>query len=305
LSSTPEGPTYYDLPVLKEPVWIWAVPAYFYLGGAAGAAASLGAAAQGVPQLRGLVRRCRRIAFAGSAVGAGLLIHDLGRPERFLNMLRVFRPTSAMSVGSWLLASFNGLSGTAVVLDGNGPGDLAGLLAGIAGAPLSGYTGVLLSDTAVPLWQAARTTLPVLFVASGVSAAASMLELGELSEPEQKAVWRFGVAGQIAELGAMTALERDVDRVERVGLPLKEGLGGSLWRAAKVLTGLSLALTLLQRSSKRRRLAGLLGSAGAIALRFSLFHAGKASARDPRATFDQQRAGLGGAEVTGRPAVTS
>jgi formate-dependent nitrite reductase membrane component NrfD len=292
-----ESPTYYDLPVIKEPVWIWAVPAYFYLGGAAGAAAALGAAAQHKPGLRGLVRRCRRIAFAGSAAGAGLLIHDLGRPERFLNMLRVFRPTSAMSLGSWLLATFNGLAGAAVAFDGYGLGEAAGLVAGVAGAPLTGYTGVLLSDTAVPLWQSARSTLPVVFVASGVSAAASLLDLTDLNEREQRVVWRFGLVGQAVEFAAMTALEREAHRVETVGRPLREGLGGSLWKTAKVLTGLSLLLSVIPHSSKRRKVSGLLGSAGAIALRFSIFHAGKASSRDPKATFDHQRAGLGAREI--------
>jgi formate-dependent nitrite reductase membrane component NrfD len=295
--SRAEGTTYYDLPVIKEPVWIWAVPAYFYLGGAAGAAAALGSAAQRRSNLRGLVRKCRRIAFAGSLTGAGLLVLDLGRPERFLNMLRVFRPTSAMSMGSWLLATFNGLAGTAVVFDGHGIGEVAGLVAGVAGAPLTGYTGVLLSDTAVPLWQSARSTLPIVFVSSGVSAAASLLELTDLNERERRVVWRFGLAGQAVELAAMTAMEREAHRVESVGRPLKEGLGGSLWKAAKILTGLSLLLSLVPQSSKRRKLSGVVGSAGAIALRFSVFHAGKASARDPRATFDHQRAGLGAREV--------
>src|SRR5438874_11336372 len=86
-----QDPSYYDRPVLKEPVWKWYVPAYFYVGGAAGAAATLGAAAQLADRrgLAGLIRRCRWIAAAGGAVGTGLLVVDLGRPERFLNMLRV------------------------------------------------------------------------------------------------------------------------------------------------------------------------------------------------------------------------
>jgi formate-dependent nitrite reductase membrane component NrfD len=293
MRAEPRGATYYDLPAIKEPVWIWAVPAYFYLGGAAGAAATLGAAAQRKPGLRGLVRRCRRIAFVGSATGAVLLIIDLGRPERFLNMLRVFRPTSAMSVGSWLLAAFNGLIGTAVTLEGRVVGELAGLAAGAAGAPLSGYTGVLLSDTAVPLWQGSGTTLPVLFVASGVSAASSLLDLTDLSEAERKVVRRYGLAGQAAEVAAMLALESEADRVESVGKPLKTGLGGSLWKAAKALAGVGLFLSLIPQTEGRRKLSGLVGSLGSLAVRFAIFHAGKASARDPRATFDQQRAGLG------------
>ncbi|RKI36087.1 formate dehydrogenase, partial [Corallococcus sp. AB049A] len=97
------APSYYGLPVLKEPLWIWTVPAYFYVGGAAGAASVLGVALEafGGRKLERLAERCHAVAVAGDIVSAGLLIHDLGRPSRFLNMLRVFRPTSPMSMGSW------------------------------------------------------------------------------------------------------------------------------------------------------------------------------------------------------------
>jgi formate-dependent nitrite reductase membrane component NrfD len=304
--------TYYDRPVLKEPVWIWAVPAYFYVGGTAGAAAVLGGAVQatGDENLRDLVVRCRRIAAAGDALGTALLIYDLGRPARFLNMLRVFRPTSPMSVGSWVLAASAPLSSAAAALatsDGSlrTVGDLAGLGAAIVGMPLTGYTAVLLANTAVPVWQAARRSLPVLFTASAMSSAASMLDLMDLGEREERVVRRFGLAGKLAELAAMMAVERDANRLERVGFPLRQGLGGTLWRASKLLSGASLTLSLLPgRSRGKRTLSGLVGTAGSLALRFAVFHAGKASARDPRATFHQQRAGHGAAETTGRPAVT-
>jgi formate-dependent nitrite reductase membrane component NrfD len=304
--------TYYDRPVLKEPVWIWAVPMYFFVGGAAGAAAVLGAGAQitGDEDLRDLVVRCRRIAAAGDAIGTGLLIYDLGRPERFLNMLRVFRPSSPMSVGSWVLAVSAPLSATSVRLakaDGamRALGDLAGLGAGVTGMPLAGYTAVLLSNTAVPLWQAIRRSLPLLFTASGMASAASLLELTDLGEREERVVHRFGLLGKLAEMGAMLAVEREARAVERVGRPLREGLGGALWKAAGGLTASSVALSLIPGTSRGRRTAsGLLGVAGSLALRFAVFHAGKASARDPRATFQQQRAGHGATEVTGRPATT-
>ena len=96
-SSEQEGTTYYGLPVIKEPVWTWEVPAYFYVGGAAGAAATIGATLQVLDGDNSelLVRRCRDIAAAGTLAGSALLISDLGRPERFLNMLRVFKPALA------------------------------------------------------------------------------------------------------------------------------------------------------------------------------------------------------------------
>jgi hypothetical protein len=308
----PEGATYYDRPVLKEPVWIWAVPAYFFVGGAAGAAAVLGAAVQvtGDEDLRDLVARCRRIAAAGDAIGTGLLIYDLGRPARFLNMLRVFRPTSPMSVGSWVLAASAPLSSLSALLaraDGSlrRLGDLAGLGAGFTGMPLTGYTAVLLANTAVPVWQASRRSLPVLFTASAVSGAASLLDLLDLGEREQRVVRRYGLAGKLAELAAMLAVERDAGRVERVGRPLREGVAGALWRASKAFGTASLAFSLLPgRGRGKRTLSGLLGTMGSLALRFAVFHAGRASARDPRATFRQQRAGYGAAEAAGVAAVT-
>jgi formate-dependent nitrite reductase membrane component NrfD len=306
-----EDTTYYDRPAIKEPVWIWAVPAYFYAGGTAGAAALLGAAAQldGGPQLRPLVRRCRWVAAVSGAVGTGLLIRDLGRPERFLNMLRVFRPTSPMSMGSWVLAAEAPTTVASAVLAGaNGSlgrvGDLAGLAAGALGVPQAGYTAVLVSNTAVPVWQATRRSLPALFMASAAAGAASVLDLFPMTARQARVVRRYGALGRVAELVAGLAVERDADRVERVGRPFHEGLSGSLWRAAKVLTGASLALSLVAGKSRGgRTAAGLLGSAGSLAVRFAVFHAGKASARDPRATFHQQRSGQGGVEVAGSAAV--
>lgn len=310
--SAPDGPTYYERPVLKDPVWIWAVPAYFFTGGAAGAAAVLGAAAQAADRrgLHGLVKRCRSLAAVGSAVGAVLLVHDLGRPERFLNMLRVFRPTSPLSVGSWVLAAAVPLmAGAALASDADGPldgvGNAAGYGAGALGLPLAGYPAVLLSNTAVPVWNESRRSLPTLFVASAIASAASLLELTRLNTREQRIVRRFGLAGKVAELAATLAVEREASRIETVGRPLKEGQSGSLLRTGKVLTGVSLGLSILPgKGALKRTASALLGVAGALALKFGIFHAGQASTRDPRATFRQQRAGHGAVEVTGVPAIT-
>jgi formate-dependent nitrite reductase membrane component NrfD len=299
-----EPPSYYGRPVLKTPVWIWSIPLYFYVGGTAGTAAVLGAAAQlaGGESVRPLVIRCRWVAATGGALSAVLLIHDLGRPERFLNMMRVFRPTSAMSIGSWVLAGAGGATaGSAMLAGARGGwlrwlGDAAGIAGALFGMPLAGYTSVLLANTAVPLWKQTRRTLPPLFIASAASGTASLFGLMPLAPREERIVHRFGTLGKVADLAAMAALERDAARVEQVAKPLHEGVSGTLWKSAKVLTAASLALSLLPRP-RRRGLAraqqigaGLLGTAGAVALRFAVFHAGKASARDPQATFAQQRA---------------
>jgi formate-dependent nitrite reductase membrane component NrfD len=306
-------PTYYDRPVLKEPVWIWAVPAYFYLGGAAGAAGVLAAAAQTFSRddaVHGLVKRCRWIGAVGTLAGTGLLIHDLGRPDRFLNMLRVFRPTSPLSVGSWILATATPLNGVSALLadaDGGlgGVGSATGMASAVMGLPLSGYTAVLLSNTAVPVWQQTRGSLPALFVSSAVSAAASLLQLMRLNDREQRIARRFAAVGAVAELASHLAVEREAGRVEEVAVPLHQGVSGAMLRAAKGLAAASLALTLLPGKARWRSIAaGAFGTAGALAIKFGIFHAGKASSIDPRATFRQQRAGYGAAEVTGRAAVT-
>jgi formate-dependent nitrite reductase membrane component NrfD len=309
---TSAEPTYFGRPVLKEPVWIWAVPAYFFTGGVAGAAAVLGAAAQasGRGDLDGLVKRCRWIAAAGSAIGTGLLIHDLGRPERFLNMLRVFRPSSPLNVGSWVVAAAVPLTAGSAVLSGargtvSPVGDAAGYAAGAVGLPLAGYTSVLLSTTAVPVWSEIRRSVPALFVASAISGAASVLQLLTLNRREESVVRRFAVAGAVADLAASVAVEREAGTVEGVGDAMHQGLAGSMLRAAKALTAGSLAINLVPgRARWKRTAAGILGALGSAATKFGVFYAGQASARDPRATFRQQRAGHGAAEVTGRAAVT-
>jgi formate-dependent nitrite reductase membrane component NrfD len=293
--------TYYGRPVLKEPVWIWAVPVYFFAGGASGAAAALGAAARwlGRDELDGLVTRCRRIAAAGTMLGAALLIYDLGRPRRFLNMLRVFRPTSAMSVGSWLLAAASSASAGSALFDrkegpGRWLGDAAGAGAGLLGLPLSGYTAVLLSDTAVPFWQATRNSLPALFVASSMSSATSLLGLMDLSESEEVVVRRLDLASGVAELAAASVVQKDASEVPEVGRALREGAGATLWKASTILTAVGLVLSVLPgRSRVKQIFAGLIGSAGGLAVRFAVFHAGRSSALDPTATFAQQRAGYG------------
>jgi formate-dependent nitrite reductase membrane component NrfD len=304
--------TYYDRPVLKEPTWIWSVPAYFYAGGTAGAAAVLELVAQLADEddLEGLVTRCRWISAAGDAIGTALLIEDLGRPERFANMLRVFRPSSPMSVGSWILATSSAASGLSILFGKRSGlpgfvGKVGTVTSGVAGLPLSGYTAVLLSNTAVPVWQATRRSLPLLFMSSAVSSAGSLLDLMDLTDRERRIVRRYGLAAKLGEIAAAFAVEREADEVEEVGRAMREGVAGSLWRAAKALTAASAALSLIQgRSKTRRRLSGVLGTLGAISMRFAVFHAGKRSATDPRATFRQQRAARGGAEATGRAAVT-
>ena len=177
---------YYGIPLLKEPSWTWEIPLYFFVGGAAGAAAVVGAVANYTGAERKLVRDARWIAAAGSVISPALLISDLGRPARFLNMLRVFKPQSAMSMGVWTLVGFSAATSAAAfaqfLTDRYGAsfpvrvieqaGQAASLLFGL---PFSNYTGVLIGATAIPAWNENAGDLPIHFGMSGLSAAVGML----------------------------------------------------------------------------------------------------------------------------------
>jgi formate-dependent nitrite reductase membrane component NrfD len=289
--ATGDEDSYYGLPLLKESVWKWPIPAYFYVGGLAGASAALGAAASvfGRRRLRRISRGGRLIAAAGAVVSAGLLIEDLGVRRRFIYMLRVFRPTSPMNLGTWLLSGFGACAAGALLLPGRA-GDAAAVASGVLGLPLTSYTGVLLTNSAVPLWQGARTTLPPVFVASAAASAASAFELMPLRRREGRVVRRMAIAGKLAELLNDLALERELSRVDRVARPLHQGLSGVLWQSAKLCNVGSLLASLLPRKPRWARIGGgVLGTLGAVATRFAIFHGGKASARDPHATFELQR----------------
>lgn len=251
--------SYYGRPLLKPPVWEIDIPLYYYLGGAAGAALALGAAAQlsGDARMRVLVRRCQWIGILGSSAGGLLLIHDLGRPERFLHMLRVFRPTSPMNMGAWILSGAAPLGMGARLLPGR-LGRIAGYGAGVFGLALAGYTGVLLSNTALPVYRQARRALPVLFMASAASTAASLIELS-VEEPLALSITLpFGTAGRVAELAAGRGFRGK----------------GTLWRAAAVLTAAGLVVSLLPGKPRLRRTSALLSAAGSLCLRLAVHNAG-------------------------------
>ncbi len=304
--------SYYDHPVLKKSPWSWDIPAYYYVGGATGASCVLGAAAtllngEGMPNI---VRNARWIGPIGSGLSAFFLIHDLGRPSRFLHMLRVFRPSSPMSVGTYILSvfsSFAGLSWIALFVPEpfSRVGDYAAIGAGVFGLGLAGYTGVLVSNTTVPVWQRPHRIMPVLFLASATASAAALFDILGSNEVEAKAIHGFGIAGKIAELGAATALEHNVATVGEVVKPLQLGVSGLLWRCGKIFSTASLVLSLYPKPSRGLRTAtGILGTAGALCVRFGIHYAGQRSAMNPRATFHQQRQGQGAFEVTGTSAVT-
>jgi formate-dependent nitrite reductase membrane component NrfD len=288
-----EFSSYYGRPILKSPTWkVPDVPLYLYLGGAAGVSASLAALADATdrPELR---RVGRFAALGGALVSVGALIHDLGRPKRFLHMLRVIKPTSPLSVGSWILSPFGTLSGVAAAseLTGLAPGigRLAGFGAGAVGPAMTTYTAVLLADTAVPAWHEGFRELPFVFAGSAMAAGGGM---GLLAAGDTRPAWRVAVAGAVLELGATALLER------RVGYARKAytgGRAGALLRAARAATVAGAAGAVvgrLVRGRRRRALsiaAGVLLNAGSAATRFGVFDAGMVSSRDPSYTVVPQR----------------
>jgi DMSO reductase anchor subunit len=287
----PEFRSYYGRPILKEPVWKTPdVPVYLFVGGLAGASAVLaeGAAATGRP---GLEKVTRVAAAAGAAAGTVALVHDLGRPERFLNMLRVFKPTSPLSVGSFVLAPFSALSGLAAasVVTGRvrGLGRVAGVGAAALGPPLATYTAALLANTAVPAWHEAHRELPFVFAGSGMTAAGGLAML--LAPHAQTApARRMALAGAAVELAAAESI------VRRRGLsaePYQIGLPGRLMRTARTMTATAAVVTAVggRRSRLVSRLAGATCVAASALTRFAIFEAGLVSVRDPKYVVVPQR----------------
>jgi DMSO reductase anchor subunit len=228
------------------------VPAYFFVGGAAGAAAVLGAAAQlAGPKNEKLVRDARWIAAIGAALSGPLLVSDLGRPERFLNMLRVFKPQSPMSVGAWTLAVFGAGSTAAVFLPGKTLRNAAAAVAAASGLVMSTYTGVLIGATTVPVWKEHVDVLPVHFGASALGSAVSLLELrGHRSD----ALNALGLGASIFE-----------------SLPLDNA------RLAYALSG---PVPLALRLFGKRKAAAVSTLLGSLATRFAWVEAGRRSAKN-------------------------
>lgn len=271
---------YYGLPLLKQPVWTWEIPAYFFVGGAAGAAAMIGIAARFANADEKLVGDARWIAAIGANLSAPLLITDLGRPARFLNMLRVIKLQSPMSVGVWLLSAFGATSVGAVLFPGLA-GDAAAIGSAATGLGMATYTGVLLGATSVPLWAKHAAVLPAHFAASGVAAAVSMLELRGHRSRALNAIG-IGAAAFETFTGARIEMNRDIESA-----PLRD----TTTRIGGMLSGpVPLLLRLVGgRSRKVRRLAAASAIAGSLITRFAWVNAGRVSARDPRPAVGLER----------------
>jgi formate-dependent nitrite reductase membrane component NrfD len=285
-----EFDSYYGRPVIKEPVWgSPEVPGYLFLGGLAGASSALAACAH----LSGN-RELARASKAGAAAAIGLsvvaLVADLGRPQRFINMLRVFKVTSPMSVGSWILSGYGPAAGAAAAsaVTGRLPraGTAATAAAGALGLGVATYTAALLCDTAVPAWHEGHREMPYLFAGSAASAAGGLGMLAVRPENVGQAV-RFAVLGAAAELTAKSLLLR---RLGPAAEPYQTGRPGALMEAAEMLTAAGLSGAVLAgRSRPALTLSGAALLAASALTRFGVFEAGLASARDPKYTVGPQR----------------
>ena len=292
LAMVPEAEfqSYYGKPVINQPVWESPdIPGYLFLGGLAGASAVVAAGAQGTGR-PGLARVAKVGAAASAGLSAVALVHDLGRRGRFLNMLRTFKPTSPMSVGSWILAAFSPAAAIAAGSDLTGVAPRVGTLAtagaALLGPPLATYTAALISNTAVPAWHDAHMVMPFVFAASAATSAAG---LGLLAAPvdEHGPVRFLGAVGGAAELAAERLME------ERMGMAKEAFKEGAAERYHKGAQALLVAGTLTSVVARRSRLLGAVAGAsllvGSALTRFAIFEAGLNSARDPKYTMVPQR----------------
>lgn len=293
--------SYYGRPVVKAAPWAEDVPAYLFLGGLAAGSSLLAAGADlsHRPELR---RAGRLAALGGLSLSMLALVHDLGRPSRFHHMLRVIKPTSPMSVGTWILTAYG--PGVAIA----GAAELARLLpvqlglvgrlldmaarpAGLAaagiGPAVASYTAVLLTDTATPAWHDAHRELPFVFVGSAAAASGGF---GMLSAPLHEA----GPARRLAVVGALAELVIEHRMEHSMGLSaeaLHTGKPGNLMKASKALTaaGAVGAAVFGGRSRTAAAISGVALMAGSACTRFGVFEAGVESAHDPKYTVVPQR----------------
>jgi formate-dependent nitrite reductase membrane component NrfD len=300
-----EFQSYYGRQILKTPVWNWMIAAYLFSGGLSAGSAMLGAGADltGRPGLRKVSRIGSLVSLLASMY---FLIGDLGRPERFHHMLRVAKPSSPMSVGTWILGAYGPGAGLAAVAElmparvrRTRLGRLlvwaarpAGLEAAAVAPGVASYTAVLLSHTAVPAWNKAHPYLPFVFTGS---AAASGGGLGMLLAPvsESGPARRMAVAGAALEVAASRTMEH---RIGFVGEAYTTGRAHRLRQWSEILTVGGAAGAVIGRHRPVIALSGAAMLAGSALQRFGVFEAGVESTKDPKYVVVPQRQRLAAGE---------
>jgi formate-dependent nitrite reductase membrane component NrfD len=284
-------------PVMKAPVWTWEVPVYFWTGGIASGSSFVALACDLAGDHRS-ARIARLVGLGALAPSPPLLIMDLGRPERFPNMLRVFKPRSPMSMGAWALSAFGGLLAGAVGADFLGRERAArglGAATAVVGGYLGSYTGVLLASTAVPVWSRSRLFLGPIFVATATAtgSAATRLVLVAaglpVGHPTREALGRVETGAMASELLLSTVNEH---RLGRLAHALEDGTPGRYMRAAKWLVRGGLALRLVRRrlGPASHHVASAAYLAAGLCFRLGWVTAGRHSARDDEAVARTARA---------------
>jgi hypothetical protein len=289
-----EFQSYYGRPILKVTRWKEPhLPAYLFLGELSGALAMVSAVAH-VTGRRSLARTARLGAAAGAYAGGAVLTLELGRPERFLHMLRVAKPTSPMSIGTWILSAHSGLVSAAAASEVTGRlgalGSIAGAAAAVTGPVLAAYPAVLLANTAVPAWHAAYRELPLLFAGGAMTAAgAAGLAVSAVSRDRSDfdAAYRLAMIGSAVESLGGYGLET---MPGLSGEPYRTGPGGRMLTAARYMT-LSGGVTALaaRRSRTAAAVSAALLTGGGLCAKFGVLRAGKASAADPKYVVAGQR----------------
>jgi hypothetical protein len=290
MTSWEQTPTYHGQPVIKEPVWTWEIPCYFFTGGMGGAAAGL-AFLSGARGNDVLAKRAWAVAMTGVGMSPLLLTSDLGKPTRFINMFRMFKVTSPMSVGSWLLGASGALTSIAAANAWIGlfprlarvarPG------AALAGLPLSTYTAALIANTAVPVWHEAHKTLPFVF-GSGAALSAGAAAVAITPTDRARPARRLALIAAALEVLTKEAMERKLGEHADA---YKHGAPSQYSRIAQAAIGTGAAL-LYRRGGRSRAAAALSGAllcAGALSARWSVFKAGFRSAAEPKFTVGPQR----------------
>ena len=295
-ATIPGAEDYYNLPVLKPPTWTWEVPLYFFVGGIAGMSSLIAFVGHLFHADPRMIRVVLWIPLIGAGLCPALLISDLGRPLRFLNMLRVFKWRSAMSMGSWILSAFGGAAFLAlaineIILHGIHIPFLlplqwiAEFAAALTGLLLASYTGVLIGATAIPVWHENRLVLPGHFLTSGLGGSAAILELFGFLVPATQ-ILGFATTTIETLIGAILEL-----RHGRIHAPLHEGKSGWTMRIAGALEGpIALIIRILWHGSANgRHAAAICFLVGSVSSRYAWIWAGRASAHDPQALFEDQR----------------